>query len=516
MARRSTPAARLRRLLVGPDPAPATCYATRRVFLSLLGVIYAVAFASLWAQVHGLIGSEGVLPARDYLAGAAAELGGAAWHRVPTVLWVGASDAALHALCAAGVGVGVALALGLAPLPCLALLWALYLSAVAVGGIFFGYQWDGLLLECGLLAIFFAPTGLRPDWRGGTPPSRLVLLLLRWLLFRLMFLSGAGKLLSGDPTWADGTALEYHYWTQPLPHLGSYLAHQLPAAFHRLSTAATLAIEGIVPFLVFGPRRLRRLAFAAFAGLLLLIVLTGNYGFFEPLALVLCLCLLDDRDLHALRPRRWRGKAPTPPPAPPARVGPRSVLTAAFAACALLLSAVPTGQRLGLWSEPPEALRPLVRLAGPLRSFNGYGLFTVMTTTRPEIVVEGSRDGREWRAYEFRWKPGRLDRPPGWTALHMPRLDWQMWFAALGGGRPASWYPAFVLRLLEGSPWVLGLLEANPFPDGPPRYVRSTRFRYRFTTPAERAASGRWWRRERPGPYGPTLELVAGRLQRVR
>jgi hypothetical protein len=224
---------------------------------------------------------------------------------VPTLLHLGASDAALHALCGAGLGLAVLVVLGIAPIPSLACLWVAYLSIVSVGDVFLGYQWDALLLETGLLAVFFAPRGLLPDWRA--PPPRAVLFLLRWLLFRLMFLSGAGKLLSGDPAWADLSALEYHYWTQPLPHALSHYAHHLPAWWHAFSTFVMFVIEVGLPFLVFGPRRLRQLAGLAFLSLMAAIVATGNYGFFEPLTCVLCVTLFDDRALRVVLPGRLRG-----------------------------------------------------------------------------------------------------------------------------------------------------------------------------------------------------------------
>jgi len=326
-----------------------------------------------------------------------------------------------------------------------------------------------------------------------------------------MFLSGVGKLVSGDRVWADLTALEYHYWTQPLPHVLSYWVDRLPAWFHRASAFGMFVIEVGLPFLVFGPRRLRQLAGLCFLFLMAAIVATGNYGFFEPLTCVLCVTLFDDRALRAVLCRRATVEPAGEPP-PDLR---STALVAVPVALVLLLTSIPASLRLGVIDSVPALLRPLVRVTQPFSSFNSYGLFTVMTTERPEILLEGSQDGREWKAYEFRWKPGALDRAPRFAWAHMPRLDWQMWFSALQDSPRDAWYFAFMQKLLEGEPAVLRLLAENPFEDAPPRYIRATRWRYTFSSPEERAR-GLWWHRVDPKPYCPTLEIIDGRLTPVR
>jgi len=154
-----------------------------------------------------------------------------------------------------------------------------------------------------------------------------------------------------------------------------------------------------------------------------------------------------------------------------------------------------------------QPLRFLYEHLQPLYIANGYGLFRVMTKERPEIQVEGSADGIDWFAYEFRWKPGDLNRAPRWCAPHQPRLDWQMWFAALGGPRQEQWFGNFVVRLLENEPSVTRLLARNPFPDKPPKYVRAILFKYRFTTSEERRATGAWWKRREIGEFFPEASL---------
>jgi hypothetical protein len=401
-------------------------------------------------------------------------------------------------LCGGGIVLSALLILDIAPGPALAALWASYLSLTVIGQIFMGYQWDALLLETGFLAIFFAPLQLRPRWPR-REPSRVTLWLLRWLLFRLMFSSGLVKLASGDPTWASFTALTSHYETQPLPTPLAWYAHQLPFWFQQLSALGVLVIELLVPFLIFVPlRRARLAAAAALVFLQALIALTGNYTFFNLLAVTLCVLLLDDAFLRRFVPERILARFPRHPIRPRYRLWFVVPLAAAILTPSLTLLAAQLG--VPLRSLPGPAVDTL-RLALPFHLVGAYGLFANMTTSRPEIVVEGSDDGQNWRAYEFRYKPGDLSRPPPWVAPHQPRLDWQMWFAALGSYEQNLWFGRFLARLLEGSPEVLALLERNPFPDSPPQFVRAILYDYHFTDYAQRSADGRWWRRRELRPY---------------
>jgi len=277
---------------------------TRWLFLRLLGLIYLCAFASLWGQLRALIGSHGLLPAVDYLRAVEAATGPARFWALPTLAWLNASDAFIQLLCGAGIVLALLLIVGLLPIPALALLWLAYLSLVNIGQDFLSFQWDALLLETGFLAMFWAPNGVFPRLKHEAPPSLGAVWLLRWLLFRLMFFSGVVKLASGDPAWRDLTALSYHYQTQPLPTPLAWYLYQLPLSFHKLSTALTLAVELIVPFAIFAPRRLRLLGAAVLISLQVLIMASGNYAFFNLLAIVLCLTLFDDAALRHILPHR--------------------------------------------------------------------------------------------------------------------------------------------------------------------------------------------------------------------
>ncbi|HKI85034.1 MAG TPA: lipase maturation factor family protein, partial [Candidatus Krumholzibacteria bacterium] len=462
---------------------------------------------------------HGILPARDYLAAASSQLGTIRYWVLPTLCWFGSGNFALHLLCVGGVVCGVLVITGVLRAPALVGAWIGYLSLVTVGQDFLRFQWDSLLLEAGFVAILLAPWQLRARFSAEHfRPSRAVLWLGRWLLFRLMFSSAVVKLASGDPSWHALTALDYHYFTQPLPPWTAWYFHLLPQWFQELSVLFMFAVEGLAPFLIFGPRRIRFGAAGAIASLQVLIMITGNYGFFNLLTLALCVLLLDDGFLDGI----WR-RIPRRLPAP---LEGRATSAAAarsaggsrwfrriLAGAVFLMSLVPMARTLQLptaWLGPIE---DACRLSSPLQLVNPYGLFAVMTTDRPEIILEGSSDGEHWKPYEFRYKPGKLSRRPPFVIAHMPRLDWQMWFAALGNYRQNRWFLAFCQRLLEGSPDVAALLAEDPFAQGPPKYLRARVFQYQFTTPAQRRQNHAWWTRTLRGPYIPTLALKDGRLE---
>lgn len=519
---------RLTAALVGPDLRRPRQTLARWLFLRLLGLTALCAFVSWWVQSDGLIGTHGIEPAADYLARASAVAAERGWstlgllRRVPTLAWFGADSGALDALCAVGTAASALLMLNLVPGVALVVAWLCYLSLVTVGQTFMGFQWDALLLESLVVALFLVPwRGLRPGLAGDRAPSRAGVWLVRLLVLKLMFLSGWVKLASGDPVWADLSALDYHYWTQPLPTFTSFWALDAPAWTRALAIRLMFAIELVLPwFILTGPRRLRYLAGAGAILLMLAIGATGNYGYFNLLAATLAVMVFDDGALRALVPRRWRGRIPDTHELPYARPpGARRVPTAILALVLLLLSANAVALRVvgGDDEPPPELVAEVARFVAPLHLASSYGLFATMTTDRPEITVEGSDDGVTWRPYRFAWKVDALGEAPAFTGPHMPRLDWQMWFAALRGDcRRAPWYLAFMARLLEGEPAVIGLLAEDPFPDAPPRYLRSRLWYYE---PAEGEArrEGAWWRREPADrDFCPVLTLVDGALRVAR
>lgn len=501
-----------------PPPWGGSYTIGRWIFLRAVGLVYLIAFISLWVQIEGLVGSDGILPIADYLDRIRENTGVDRYWRLPTLLWLADGDTALHLFSGAGVLLSLALIGGLAPRAVLVALWACYLSLVYAGQTFLSFQWDILLLETGFCALFVAPSGWRPHGSAALPPpSRAGLWLLWLLLFKLMFLSGVVKPLSMDETWWKLTALDYHYWTQPMPNGISWYAHQLPAWFQKLSTLLTYALEIGLPFLVFAGRIGRRIVALGTVFLMLMISWTGNYGFFNLLTIVLCIPLVD----NAVYPRRFSVSSVS-------LSRPTFVRRVASVACVVLLlaiSAITTVQELARtvppntggtagelaeiarqkvlsWAEPEILSR-----TAPFRTINGYGLFRAMTVERPEIVVEGSDDGEKWKEYAFKWKPGDPARRPPFVAPHMPRLDWQMWFAALNPRRAQHWLTGLMHGLLRGSHDVVGLLEDNPFDEAPPTYVRLLFYRYRFATPEERRDRGVWWTRELSGQLTQPLSL---------
>jgi predicted DCC family thiol-disulfide oxidoreductase YuxK len=461
------------------------------VFLRLFGAIYVAAFASLSVQILGLVGHAGILPVADYLEAVHQSLGNSAYRLLPTVFWLNASDALLLSGTVVGAVLGLLVVVNRWTRPALIGLFALYLSYVCAGQEFLSFQWDSLLLEVGFLAIFI------------TGESRIVVWLYRWLVFRYLFLAGVVKLLSGDPTWRNLTALEYHFWTQPLPTPLAWYAAQMPSWLLIGGTAATLVIELGAVFLIFLPRRLRAVAACCVLLLQSLIVLTGNYNFFNLLTMLLCIWLFDDAALHRLLPQRLQSRVQSRTQ-PPGR-------TATVMATALALIVVPVGLNR-IWQTLERTDLPVLgavtQALSPFMIVNPYGLFAVMTVTRPEIVIEGSSDGEIWHEYIFRYKPGPLSRPPLWNIPHQPRLDWQMWFAALGGIRENPWIISLMWRLLKGSPPVLALFNSNPFADGPPKYVRAQLYEYRFTDRHAQILTGRWWIREPEALYFPQVSLI--------
>lgn len=489
----------LDRFFLGKSVAPTTYFLTRRIFFAVLGVVHLIAIVSLWIQIDGLVGSRGIWPIAEHLPPASVLVDR---HTAPpTLLLLGTSDAWLHATCAIGSALAVLLILNIAPAVVLAGLFAIYLSLTVAGGVFLHFQWDALLIETTFLALFFAPLQLRPRLGDVPAPSKLALVMLFLLVFRLNFMSGLVKLTAGDPNWHNGLALKFHYETQPLPIWTSWYMHHLPQRFGEMSVKLMFFVELFLPVLIFLPRRMRRMAAFGLILFQLLLVVTGNYGYFNLLAIAICIPLLDD----ACWPARWRAKI-----GPLRLIERRSrakwtpwVLVPVFVFMlftGVMQILLPLGPRM------PEALLRdgynATALAGHYRVCNSYGLFRVMTTERPELILQGSDDGVAWKDYEFRYKPGDPMRRPAFTWFHMPRLDWLMWFQALDDV-PRPWFENFVTRIAHGEPSVRRLLAVDPFEKSPPKFLRVIRYAYRFTSADERFASGAWWSRKDVGEFFP-------------
>jgi len=469
------------------------------LFLRLIGVVYFLAIYSLWSQIHGLIGENGILPLRNFFNSAAEQLGSGACFSYPSILWWFQDNTSISVLCIVGMAFSVLLFFGFIPLISTIILWGIYLSLTTAGQVFLAFQWDNLLLEAGFLAILLSP----PVWRSrpSSNPAvpKVIIFLLYWLLFRLMFASGFVKLASHDESWWNLTALTYHFWSQPLPVWISWYVHQSPLWLLKSAVAVMFFIELVVPFFIFAPRKFRYAVFVVFVLFQTTILMTGNYGFFNILTIVLCFLLLDDQVF--IRGNREVVVRPVP-------LWTRSVFNTVRISATVIIMFVSILLFVSMFKVAvplPGPILATVRAIMPYRSINHYGLFAAMTKSRPEIIIEGSMDGQNWLAYEFPYKPGDVYRTPLFTAPHMPRLDWQMWFAALGNYQGNPWLINMMYRLLEGEPAVLSLFEYNPFPSSPPKMIRAVLYEYTFAGPEQNKKQFLWWNRELKGLYCPVL-----------
>ncbi|SDE73234.1 lipase maturation factor family protein [Halorientalis regularis] len=458
-----------------------------------LALLYLVAFLVAASQFRALVGEDGLLPIEGYIE--AVE-----FRDRPSLFYFYPSDRVVGLAAWTGVGLAVSALLGVPyllpePWPLVAsvaiwaLLWGLYQSFVNAGRIFYGYGWESMLLETGFLAIFLGA--------GATGPPVLVIWLVKWALFRNMFGAGLIK-MRGDDCWRELTCMDYHYETQPMPNPLSWYAHHLPDRFHRVEVLGNHVVELAIPFLYFAPQPYAAIGGLATIGFQLWLMLTGNFAWLNALTAVQGLTTFSDGVLTTALPLPAASAAPAPLPLQVA-----SVLVATLV---VALSGNPVRNMLSTSQTMNTAF-------DPLHLVNTYGAFGSITTRRYQLVVEGTRaddpDEDDWRAYEFEGQPVRTDeRPPQWAPYHL-RLDWQLWFAAMQPrpGRRQRWFTAFLADLLENDGSTLSLLRSNPFPDEPPEKVRVRRFRYRYTTPEERAETGEWWERDLVGIYVHSTSL---------
>jgi lipase maturation factor 1 len=512
-----SPASVLRRLFDSEQGASGRLL-SRWIFLRVLGLIYYSAFFSLVFQIRGLIGSHGILPAGEYLLALAERFGHAGYWYAPTLLWFSSGGHMLMGICWAGMIASVLLVLNLWPRGMLAVCFICFLSFVSAGQDFSAYQSDGMLLEAGFIAMFFAPPGWRPGWGEGSPPSRASLFLLIWEGFRIYFESGVAKIMGGDAQWRNFTALDEYYQNGPLPTwIGWHMQH-LSHWFHAATAFVTLALELGVAWMMFLPRRFRIFCFFIVTIWQMGIVLSANYTFLNYLVLALGFLLLDDRFLLRFLPERWRDRFAEKRELKPLdaenavrdwRGKLRPQLSALkLAATAVMLTwifYVTVAEMVWMVEPLPLPTTPVSALE-PFRIANRYGLFAVMTRGRYEIEFQGSDDGQTWLVYPFRFKPQDVRKPPGIYAPYQPRFDWNLWFASLSSWRQEPIVVRTEQSLLRGDADVVLLFAGNPFPHAPPRIVRAVVWQYWFATPDEKRSQGMWWRRQQLGLYAPTLE----------
>lgn len=490
----------------------------RWIFLRALGLIYFSAFYSLLFQIRGLLGPDGILPAGDYLQAVAAAVHGYKWWYAPTLFWFSSSDRALMLVTCAGLIASILVIFNIWPRAALLVSLVCFLSFVSTAREFSGYQSDGMLLEAGFIALFFAPPGLRPGLARAHPASRASLFLLRWEAFRIYFESGVAKMASHDLSWRNFTAMDDYYQNAPLPTwIGWYVGH-FPHWFHASAVFYTLAIELVLVWILFLPRRFRIALFLIVLPFEASIILTGNYAFLNYIVFSLGFLFLDDRFIEWIVPQRIRAfvdreGAPSavtgalPESAPPSW---RQLLrpakwTLAGVCLAFILYATTAKLAWMFFPSLPLPQTPVEALE-PFRIANQYGLFAVMTHARYEIELQGSTDGKTWTPYPFRYKPQDPGKPPGIYAPYQPRFEWNLWFASLGAWPEYRFVVWTEERLLTGAPDVLALFSRNPFAGSEPRQVRAVIYQYWFTDMKTKRTTGMWWRRELLGEYAPTLE----------
>ena len=527
---------------------PADKLIPRWIFLRALAAIYFSAFYSLLFQIKGLIGPEGILPSSQFLAAVARSLGQARYWYAPSLFWISSSSHMMMALTWIGlIAAGLAF-LNLWPRLSFLVCFVCFLSFVGASGEFSGYQSDGMLLEAGFLALFFAPRGLVPGWGASDPPSRASLWLLQWEWFRIYFESGMVKLLSGDEQWRNMTAMDEYYQNGPLPTWIGWYAEHLPHWFHAASAAGTLVMELGIVLMLFFPRRVRLICFLIVTPWEIGVILTANYTFLNYLVLTLGFLLLDDRTLRKLVPVRWRPEIPLLAPEVEARdeeklsilategsavaedavematvsevsVRPQGQLRLArqWSAVGLVVSVVmltwiaydTTAEMIAIPLRGVSLPMAPVAWLDPFRIANQYGLFAVMTRGRYDIEFQGSNDGENWTPYLFRNKPQLLNEAPRIYAPYQPRFDWNLWFASLGDWHQNEIVPLTEERLLENDADVVALFKGNPFGQAAPKLVRAVLWRYWFNSLEEKRRTGNWWRREYLGLYAPEMTRTA-------
>lgn len=515
---------------------------TASIFIKFLALVYLIAFGSLLIQIKGLIGSNGIIPVTKFLEYINSQITLSTvdkFIQFPTVFWLNSSDIALLLVCLLGIALSIFLIykkyqnhFELSETLSLLLLYVLYLSIVNVGLDFLSFQWDILLLETGFLSLIFALC------KNSDFATKVNIWLFRFLIFKLMLMSALVKLSSGDFNWLNLTALSYHYYTQPLPNPISYFVHQLPLAFHQVSCLLMFAVELILPWGIFMGRKPRMISGFSFIVLMLIVIVTGNYGFFNLLTIAISLWLFDDKFFENYIPKsllkNFYIEKPLSKPQEilAAQINMQletlsstktftdsifKILIIVFASSMILIDLFYITTRAPLdrafRANLYQQIDPMIR---PLQKFfinSPYGLFAVMTTQRLEIVIQGANDmpgqfsHSDWLDYEFYFKPGALNQIPAQVAPYQPRLDWQMWFAALSDFRQQQWFLNFCVKILEGDKEVLRLLKTNPYPKSPPRYLRALIYEYKFNDLETYAATGEFWTRELKGTYLPEISL---------
>lgn len=456
------------------------------LFVRLLGLLYLCVYVPFLFQIKGLYGKEGILPISVFLAAVKQRYGNKSYHMVPTIFWLNSSDIALLAFVWSGIILSLLLMFGIMPALMLFLLFILHLSLASAGQDFMSFGWETLLIEITVCSMLLVST---------SPPNLMAWIALNFLLMRFMIQAGASKLRAGDKNWWNLTALSYHYLSQPIPNTVAWYFDKLPMWFHKMSTLAMFWIELAVPLLIFNIPEVRLFVFANFFALLLIIWISGNFSYLNHLTAVFCVILISNRYLEPIMGM--------PVPVEPSYMIWDIIIT-------LISGGILFLEVINLWNYffPNTTFQKMLVFWYPYHICHPHQLFSVMTTNRYEVVIEGSDDGKEWKEYLFWFKPSEIERRPRRISPFQPRIDWQAWFLPFRPYNYQNWFHHLQGRILQGSKSVGKLFRYNPFPDHPPKYLRSLFYQYTFTSFEERKLTGNWWKRTLLGQYSSAIELT--------
>ncbi len=497
-------------IVFGAPGTPPTYWLTRFMILRLLGVVYAVAFLVAINQIVPLIGDNGLLPLGNYLTLVSASLGsaGAGFVRLPSVFWLWHSDTALLVFAWIGFILSLVVVAGFANAPILGVLWFLYMSFNHAGQDWYGYGWEIQLTETGFLAIFLCPLlDMRPFPRRAPPFP--IIVLFRWLIFRIMIGSAMIK-LRGDKIWRNGTALYYHFETQPIPGPLSRWFHFLPRIMLQMGVWFNWLAELVAPWFMFWPRIGRHIAGVIIVLLQIVLILSGNLSFLNWLTIIPALACFDDGFWARLLPRRLVRAAET---AASNGEPSKPMITTSWVVTGLvaLLSIQPTLNIL----SPGQVMNSSF---DPLDLVNTYGAFGTVGQERANVIFEGTVDDTtggkaNWKPYIYKGLPVLLNQSPPQIAPYQLRLDWQMWFASMATPNEYLWTYNLVWKLLHNDAGAVSLFADNPFPGRPPRFIRAVLYTYKFAKPGN--PQGLFWTRERIGEWIPVLSADDMRLRKV-
>ena len=456
---------------------------SQTLFLRLIGVNFLFAFWSLKSQVLGLYGKNGIQPMNLIFNG----LDRKNMINIPSLFWFSQTDFFMQLVIYCGIFSSGAIILGNTDFWYYAISYIAYISFVIVGSPFLNYQWDAMLLETAFMCVFYSMTN----------PPNVFMHYAIWIFFvRFMVSAGLAKIKSGDKNWRELKSMNYHYWTQPLPNKIAWHIDKMSEDFHKASCAIALAIQVCLSPLLLSPLFIRKWIVLAQLFLQIMIALTGNYCFFNTMAVTFLVPFIPDSYWSSIFIDY--------------KININIHFILLIAACFIVYNNATMFLKQFFSNLITQDIAKVTQFHSKYQPFvisNPYGLFANMTTDRKEIIIEGSYDGENWKTYEFKYKPGDTKQYPIQVAPHQPRIDWQMWFASLSDFQSNPWFLNLMIRLVKNEKDVTSLIKYNPFENKPPAYLRAMFYQYTFTTKKEFQNTKNYWNRKLIGKYSPVIEI---------